>query len=295
MPLDPDYDLFLRVADAGSLSAAARATHQSPAQVSKRLARLEARLGVRLVHRTTRRLTLTGEGERFRDDLLPVMASLAAAEARVTGARTAPAGPLRVSLPTSFGRLHIAPHLHRFLAQHPQVALSLDLSDGFVDLPSPRVDLAVRIAASVPAPLVAHRLAASRRVLCAAPAYLTAVGVPAAIPDLAGHRLLAAEGQLPWRLTAGRRTATVERPSHVATNSSEIVRELALTGVGIALRSLWDVGAALRDGTLLRVLPDWEGSADVAVYAVHAPGPVPAAVAAFVAFLREVVDEAAWD
>jgi DNA-binding transcriptional LysR family regulator len=88
---------------------------------------------------------------------------------------------------------------------------------------------------------------------------------------------------------------TVEGPSHVATNSSEIVRELALTGVGVALRSLWDVGAALRDGSLVRVLPDWEGSADVAIYAVHAPGPVPAAVAAFVAFLRDVVVEAAWD
>lgn len=295
MPLDPDYDLFLRVAAAGSLSAAARGMHQSPAQVSKRLARLEERLGVRLVHRTTRRLTLTGEGERFRDDLLPVVAALAAAEARVTGALTAPAGPLRVSLPTSFGRLHIAPHLYRFLDRHPEVELSLDLSDGFVELPSPRVDVAVRIAAGVPPPLVAHRLAASRRVLCAAPGYLADAGTPASIADLPRHRLLAAEGQLPWRLAAGRRTATVEGPSHVATNSSEIVRELALTGVGIALRSLWDVGAALRDGSLMRVLPDWQGSADVAVYAVHAPGPVPAAVAAFVAFLREVVVEAAWD
>lgn len=295
MPLDPDYDLFLRVAAAGSLSAAARATHQSPAQVSKRLARLEARLGVRLVHRTTRRLTLTGEGERFRDDLVPVLAALAAAEARVTGARTEAAGPLRVSAPTSFGRLHVAPHLHRFLDRHPAVALSLDLSDGFVDLPSPRVDIAVRIAASVPPTLVAHRLAASRRVLCAAPAYLAAAGTPESIVDLARHRLLAAEGQSPWRLAAGRRAATVEVPSAVATNSSEIVRELALTGVGIALRSLWDVGHALRGGGLVRVLPEWEGSADVAVYAVHAPGPEPAAVAAFVTFLREVVDEAAWD
>ena len=295
MPLDPDYDLFLRVAAAGSLSAAARATHQSPAQVSKRLARLEARLGVRLVHRTTRRLTLTGEGERFRDDLLPVMAGLAAAEARLTDARAMPAGPLRVTAPTSFGRLHVAPHLHRFLSDHRGVALTLDLSDGFVDLPSPRVDVAVRIAAAVPTPLVAHRLASSRRVLCAAPAYVAAAGMPSAIGELSQHRLLAADGQSPWRLAAGRRTATVEVPSAVATNSSEIVRELALTGVGIALRSLWDVGDALRAGDLVRVLPDWEGSADVAIYAVHAPGPVPAAVAAFVAFLRGTVDEAAWD
>lgn len=295
MPLDPDYDLFLRVAAAGSLSAAARGINQSPAQVSKRLTRLEARLGVRLVQRTTRRLSLTGAGARFRDDLLPLVAGLAAAEARLTDARAVPSGPLRVTAPTSFGRLHVAPHLHRFLRQHPAVALSLDLSDGFVELPSPRIDVAVRIAASVPAALVAHRLAASRRILCAAPSYLAEAGAPATVADLARHRLLAAEGQSPWRLADDRRTATVEAASVVVTNSSEIVRELALTGVGIALRSLWDVGAALRDGSLVRVLPAWKGSADVAVYAVHAPGPMPAAVAAFVAFLRDMVDEAAWD
>ncbi|MGJ3627594.1 LysR substrate-binding domain-containing protein [Sphingomonas sp. MMS24-JH45] len=144
-----------------------------------------------MVHRTTRRLTLTGAGERFRDDLLPVMAALASAEARLTDAHHAPAGPLRVTAPTSFGRLHVAPHLHRFLSRRSAVALSLDLSDGFVELPSPRVDVAVRIAATVPAPLVAHRLAASRRVLCAAPAYLAHAGLPAAIGDLARHRLLA--------------------------------------------------------------------------------------------------------
>lgn len=295
MPLDPDYALFLRVATEGSLSAAARAIGQSPAQVSKRLARLEQRLGVRLVHRTTRRLVLTSAGERFRADLSPILAALEAAEARVAGARLTPAGPLRVTAPTSFGRLHVAPHLHRFLAAHPAVALSLDLSDGFADLTAGRIDVAVRIAAAVPPPLVAHRLAASRRVLCAAPAYLDAAGAPASVADLSRHRLLAAEGQSPWRLAAGRRAATVEVHSAVATNSSEMVRELALTGVGIALRSRWDVGAALRTGALVRVLPEWEGSAHVAVYAVHAPGAVPAAVTAFVAFLREVVDEGAWD
>ncbi|KQT31818.1 LysR family transcriptional regulator [Sphingomonas sp. Leaf412] len=296
MALDPDYDLFLRVAAAGSLSAAARAIGQSPAQVSKRVARLEAKLGVTLLHRTTRRLTATAAGERFRADLLPAVAAIEAAEARLTDARAAPAGPLRVTAPTSFGRLHVAPHLHRFLATHPAVDLSLDLSDGFVDLMAARVDVAIRIAAEVPAPLVAHRLAASRRVLCAAPRYLSACGAPRDIADLDAHRLLAAAGQLPWRLAAAGRTATVAGTSAVATNSSEMVRELALTGVGIALRSLWDVGAALRDGTLVRVLPDWQGSAMVAIWAVHPPAAtVPPAVAAFVAFLRDAVDERAWE
>jgi DNA-binding transcriptional LysR family regulator len=295
MPLDPDYDLFADIAAAGSLSAAARALRLSPAMVSKRLARLEARLGVALVHRTTRRLTLTPAGEAFRDDLARIRAAVAEAEARVTGARAAPAGPLRVTAPTSFGRLHIAPHLHRFLAAHPLVALRLDLSDGYADLAG-GTDLAVRIAADLPVGVAAHRLAPSRRILCAAPAYLARHGTPSAVAELRDHRLLAADGQLPWRLASGTRTARVEGTSHVATDSSELVRELALTGAGVALRSLWDVAPQLRAGALVRVLPEWEGSRDVAIYAVHPKSAlVPPAVNAFVAFLRDVIDPAGWE
>ncbi len=296
MAFDPDYALFVAVAESGSLSAAARALRISPAMVSKRLQKLENRLGVTLVHRTTRRLALTEAGERFRDDLSTILVSLDAAEARVTGARGTPAGPLRVSAPTSFGRLHVAPHLGTFLAAHPAVALTFDLTDGFVDLLGERVDVAIRIASEVPANVVAHRLATSRRVLCAAPSYLAAHGVPATVQGLDDHRLLAAAGQMPWRLVAEGRAIQVERDSHVRTNSSEMVRELALGGVGIALRSLWDVGDALRDGRLVRVLPEWEGSAAVGIYAVHLrSGAVPAAVGAFVAFLQAVVDPAVWE
>lgn len=295
MAFDPDYALFVAVADAGSLSAAARALHLSPAMVSKRLQRLEQRLGVTLVHRTTRRLALTAAGEQFRTDLGGILGALDAAEARVTGARSAPAGPLHVSAPTSFGRLHVAPHLARFVAACPAVELRFDLEDGFVDLLGARVDCAIRIAAEVPANVVAHRLATSRRILCAAPGYLASAGVPEDVEALSAHRLLAADGQMPWRLVSGTRTTLIDRPSHVRTNSSEMVRELALGGVGIALRSLWDVGDALKAGDLIRVLPDWEGSADVGIYAVHLRSPtVPAAVTAFIDFLQDTIDPAAW-
>ncbi len=295
MMFDPDYSLFVAVADSGSLSAAARTLRISPAMVSKRLQRLEGRLGVTLIHRTTRRLALTEAGGRLRDDLDGILSALTAAEARVTGARGVPAGPLRVSAPTSFGRLHVAPHLSAFLAAHPAVELTFDLGDGFVDLLGDRVDCAIRIASEVPSNVVAHRLATSRRVLCAAPSYLAAHGEPASVPALGDHRLLAAAGQMPWRLVAQGKAVQVERDSHVRTNSSEMVRELALGGVGIALRSLWDVGDALRDGRLVRVLPDWEGTADVGIYAVHLrSGAVPPAVRAFVAFLQSVIDPASW-
>ena len=113
--------------------------------------------------------------------------------------------------------------------------------------------------------------------------------------NLSAHRLLAADGQMPWRLVSDGRTTLVTEPSYVRTNSSEMVRELALGGVGIALRSLWDVGDDLASGRLVRVLPEWEGSADVGIYAVHLRSPaVPAAVTAFIDFLRDTIDPAAW-
>ncbi len=290
--MDPDTALFVEVVAAGSLSGAARGRGVSPAMVSKRIARLETRLGVRLLNRTTRRLELTARGALYHTDMVAVVAAIRAAEARIMEDGAGPTGPLRVSAPTSFGRLHLAPRLKPFLDAHPNVALDLDLSDGFSDLLGDGVDLAIRIAPSaepgVAAPgFVAHRLSDSRRVLCAAPAYLEAAGTPGTVAALEGHRLLAARGQLPWRLAGPRGDLTIDGESHVRTNSSEVVRELTLAGVGIALRSLWDVSGDLASGRLVRVLPVLEGSADVGIYAVHARV-APTAVDALLGYLREL-------
>ncbi len=259
--------------------------------VSKRLARLEARLGARLIERTTRSLTLTPRGAAFHREVTAILDALAQAEARVADVLPDPSGPLIISAPTSFGRLHVAPVLKPFLDRHPLVDLRLDLSDDYVDVG--RIDLAIRITADVPPGLTAHRLAPSRRVLCAAPAYLSEHGAPADVRSLERHKLLAATGQLPWRLSSG---VTVSGDSHVVTNSSEVVRELAIAGVGIALRSLWDVSDALVDGRLVRVLPQVEGAADVAVFAVHAPGRVSRGGEALVRYLSALWSPAPpWD
>jgi DNA-binding transcriptional LysR family regulator len=271
---DPDYDILADIVAAGSLSAAARLLRVSPASLSKRLSRLEQRLGARLVHRTTRRLTLTPVGRELLDTLVPVRAAIQAAEDRIAGLGTAIAGPLRVTVPTSFGRMHLAPCLPDFLARYPGVELDLDLSDQFVDLLDGGYDLAIRIAASVAPGLVSYRLATSRRVLCASPGYLAAHGAPTALADLGAHRLIAAHGQLPWHLDGPDGSIHFPGESCVTTNSSEVVRELALGGCGIALRSLWDVAAELETHKLVRVLPQYEGSHDVAILAVHAPTPL---------------------
>ncbi|RJF85388.1 LysR family transcriptional regulator [Sphingomonas cavernae] len=294
--MDQDYALFVRVVESGSISAAARALRLSPAMVSKRLARLEARLGTRLAHRTTRRLVTTEAGQRFYDDLVRILAAASEAEARVAG-HGVPAGRLRVTAPTSFGRMHIAPHIKPFLDQHPRIALELDLSDGFTDLVGGRFDMAIRISGAGEGNLVAHRLAANRRILCTAPDYLAEAGAPATLADLARHRLLAAENQLPWRIEGPDGLSVIDGESIVRTNSSEVVRELAISGLGIALRSTWDIAGELRSGRLQRVLRDHEGASDVSIQAVYPRAALtPAPVRLFTEWLGRIFAPVApWD
>ncbi len=288
--------LFAAVAETGSLSAAGRSMRLSPAMASKRLARLEDRLGVKLVHRTTRKLALTSAGKAFLGDVLAILDAIKTAEDRVTGSRREASGPLRVSAPTSFGRLYVAPRLFSFCESYPKVDLEINLTDAYADLVTERIDIAIRVTSQLPASLDAQRLAASSRLLCASPAYIAAHGAPAEVRELPRHRLLAAEGQLPWQLVHGSRRRTIEGTSHVRTNSSEVVRELALTGVGIALRSLWDVSDELRAGRLVQLLPGWESPGELGVYAVHLRGGRrTAAVEAFIAFLKSCFDPVPWE
>lgn len=285
--MNRDYRLFALVVETGSISGAGQRLGLSPAAASKRLAALEERLGVRLVHRTTRRLATTEAGQAFYEEVRLLVAAAAAAEARVSGRAKHPSGLLRITAPTSFGRLRVAPHLPAFLDRYPEVSAELLLDDGYADLPGQRIDVAIRIGAQPgDTGLAARLLAPNRRVLCAAPRYLEAHGEPAALADLSRHRLLAARHQSPWRLERGRVRRSVAVESAVATNSSEVVRELALAGIGIALRSTWDVGAELASGALRRVLPAWQGATDVAIWAVYARAePLPAAVTAYVAHM----------
>lgn len=283
---DPDYDLLLQIVEHGSISAAARARGMSTAAMSKRLARLEARLGVRLVHRTTRRQALTAAGQDLYDTLLPLGASLRAAEDRISGRHTLVSGPVRMTAPTSFGRMHVVPCLPSFLSRYPDVQLTIDLSDEFIDLFDGRHDLAIRISAKIGTGLVGHRLGTSHRVLCAAPSYIAAFGEPRALSDLAHHRLLATDSQLPWSLDGPDGTVVQHGTSHIQTNSSEVARELALSGCGIALRSMWDVHEALEEGRLQRVLPNYQGSMDVGIFAVHTPS-APSKVQKLIEHLRD--------
>jgi DNA-binding transcriptional LysR family regulator len=291
-----EYTLFAQVVQAGSLSAAGRRLRLSPAMVSKRLSRLEERLGTRLIHRTTRRLATTPAGQQFYEDVVRILDASRGAEELVTGRQGTPSGTLRVSAPTSFGRLHVAPHLKAFLDRYPAVRMELELDDTFSDLIADRIDLAIRIGAGTDGGLTSHHLAANRRVLCASPEFIARHGAPKTLKQLLDFPLLAAAGQMPWRLEGPEGPVSVAGESCLKTNSSEVVRELAVAGMGVALRSTWDVWRDLGTGGLVRVLPAYSGATDVAIFAAHPSASlVMPNVPAFVQFLQDLYARPSWE
>ncbi|SCB33108.1 LysR family transcriptional regulator [Rhizobium hainanense] len=284
-----DLEIFASVVATGSMSLTGRALGFSPAVISKRIKRLEDRLGTRLLQRTTRQISLTEAGQGFYDRVLAILAGLEEAEAYIAGRSSQMHGTLKISAPTSFGRLHIAPHLKSFMQAHPELALNLVLSDEFVDIVGGGFDLAIRIAELTDSSLVARRLAPVRRVLCASPAYIDAHGLPQDIDDLRRHICLPAHNLDPWRLEGPKGSLIFRPEGRLITNSSEVVREAVIAGLGIALRSTWDIGPELRDGRLVQVLPAYEGSHNVTLSAVYPSRQfLPAKVRVFIDFLAEL-------
>lgn len=292
-----DMEVFSRVVSNGSMSGAARELNLSPAVVSKRIQKLEDRLGVRLLQRTTRQIALTEAGSGYYDRVVAILARIEEAEDFVTGGNSNVRGTLKLSAPTSFGRMHVAPHLKAFQDLHPDLRIHIQLSDDFIDIVGESYDLAIRIAELEDSSLVARRLAPNRRVICAAPGYLREFGVPRAIDDLQNHRCLAATNQEIWRLEGPDGPTQLRVSSNVQTNSSEVIREAVIGGMGIALRSTWDVGDALRSGDLRIILPKYSASRHVAVYAVYPTRRfLPAKVRALIDYLSAIYGpEPYWD
>lgn len=284
-----DLEVFVRVIAAGSMSTAARDLGLSPAVVSKRIKRLEDKLGTRLLQRTTRQISLTEAGQGFHERVLTVLGGLEEAEAFASGRSSEVNGTLKISASTSFGRMHVAPHLKPFMEAHPDLAIHLVLSDDFTDIVGGGFDLAIRIAELNDSSLVARRLAPVRRVLCAAPSYLSEYGTPETLDDLKKHRCLPAHNHESWRLEGPNGPVTLRPEGMLITNSSEVLREAVIAGLGIALRSTWDVGAELKSGKLVQVLPQYESSRNVALSAVYPSRQfLPAKVRLFIDYLAEL-------
>lgn len=259
---------FVSIASRGSLSAAARAEGVTPAVMGRRLDALEERLGVKLMVRTTRSITLTFEGSAFLEDCQRILNDLSNAEASVSLGGVKPSGHLRISAPGGFGRRHVAPLVREFLSANPEVSCSLDLSDRLVDLANEGIDCAVRIGDMADSSLVSVKLAENRRVVVASPDYLELRGVPRTPEDLARHVCLSLVQQRGWQFSNGRGGAvTVKVGGRLECNDGAVLHEWALAGQGLAWRSLWEVSADLRAGRLVSVLDD-HAAAPNGIYAV---------------------------
>ena len=282
--------VFAKVVAAGSLSAAARELGSSPAVISRRLAALESRLGVRLVNRTTRTLNLTVEGSRYYEACTRVLADIQEADAEVAAGRVEPRGALKVALPASFGHQHVAPLIPKFAERYPKVELALSLSDRNVNVMDEGFDVAVCIADLRDSSLAARRLAPNRRVVCASPAYLAAHGTPRTPEDLAKHScLVVSDFTANWEYkTRDGRSTSVRVQGRYACDNWEVLRQWALAGLGIALKSTWDVYRQLEDGSLVVLLPEYTFHSDVAIYAVYPHRRfLPAKTRVFIEFLAE--------
>jgi DNA-binding transcriptional LysR family regulator len=275
---------FLAITDAGSISEAARQLRLSKSVVSERLMELERVLGAPLLHRTTRRLTMTEDGAAFLARARRILAEVEGAATDMAERRGAMVGPLRISAPVTFGRMHLGPALYPFLAAHPDIELTLDLDDRRVDASSGGFDAVIRNGPILDSRLMAWKLAPSRRVLCASPAYLEKHGRPRSIEELAGHKgiFYTNRGAADWRFPRGAIGGTeadaivVRGRLGLGLNNGDMIRDAAISGLGIALLPMFIAGPAMKAGDLVPIdigmVPE-----DEFIYVAHPDGRNPSA------------------
>lgn len=289
---------FVAVVDSGSFVGAAAALDLSKAAVSRQVGDLETRLGVRLLHRTTRRLSLTDEGEVFHARAKDLLGALDDAESEVAARKGEAEGVLKVTAPVSFGLQQLAPLWPRFMAKHPRVRLEVTLSDRFVDLVEEGVDLAVRIARLESSSLVSRKLSSTHLVLCASPRYLRKHGRLQHPSELAQHAVIAysllSVGD-DWQFTGPEGPVHVRVAPRMRTNSGDTCRAAALEHEGIVLEPSFMVADDLAAGTLVRVLPQYR-SLELGIYAVYPSRKFLAPkVRALVDYLAQAFRDRSWE
>jgi DNA-binding transcriptional LysR family regulator len=294
-----DLEFFVQLVKQGSLAALARELGVTPPAVTARLAQLEKRLGVRLLNRTTRRISVTHEGEVYLATGARLLAELQELEQAVSSSRAVPKGLLRVNATFGFGRRHIAPAVVEFARRYPEVEVQLELTDRSLNLADKAFDIGIWFGTIPDSRVVARRIVGNRRLLCAAPEYIRAHGMPSTPRDLQTHQCIVlresdtAFGT--WHFTRGSKQETVKVRGTLSTNDGETGVQWALAGFGILMRSEWDIHADIAAGRLVPVLKDWAlPSADVfAVYPERTN--LSAKVSAFIDFLVDWFQrDAAW-
>lgn len=291
---------FARVVETGSFSKAARDLGISKSAVSKQISRLEDRLGVRLLNRTTRRHSLTEAGTSFFEGCQRMLAEADSAEAAVSHLAAAPRGTLKVNAPMSFGIQHLGPALSDFLGAYPELSVDMVLNDRQVDLVEEGFDIGLRIGKLADSSLIARRLAPCRHVLCAAPSYLSGVPAPLLPEDLKAlnclHYSYLSDGEV-WRFAGpeGIRKVSVTGRLHI--NNGDLLKDAAVAGLGVVLLPSFIIGEDLRAGRLVQILRDWRPAAEIAVHAVYpASRNLSPKVRVFIDFLSDCFgDPPYWD
>lgn len=270
-PLPEDLRVFLTVVRKGGFAAAAEELGLSPAYVSKRIQILETTLGSRLLHRTSRRVALTEDGERVQRWAVRILNDVQQLQDELSEAHTAPRGRLHLCSSFGFGRNHVAPAISLLAEQYPELEIRLDVFDRVVDIVHEGFDLEIHVGDDIAGQHIGRRLVTNNRVLCASPDYLRRRGVPESLQELQHHDCLVLKERDNafgiWQLQGPEGEASVRVSGSLSSNSGEIVLQWALDGRGVLLRSMWDVKPLLDQGRLVQVLADYRQSADVwAVY-----------------------------
>lgn len=288
-----DLAFFQRLAHCGSLTATARELGISLSAVSKRLKQIEARLGVELASRTTRRLTLTPEGELYRERGAAILDDIGELEGMLSARQSALSGRLRINATFGFGRRHVAPLISAFTQRHPRLEILLELTNFPLNLADHGFDIGIRVGQPPDSRLIARRILYNRRILCAAPDHVASMPPLASPQDLAMHHCLVVRENdsdyALWRFVNETREVGVKVSGRLASNDGEAITLLALEGHGIMLRSWWDVYPYLESGQLVELLPDWQGI-EADFYAVYDQRRhLPARLRAFVTYLEEAL------
>ncbi len=286
-----EMEVFARVVETGSFSGAARGLDLTPSAVSKLIARLEDRLGARLLMRTTRALRLTEEGEAYHRAAVELLQRLNEAERSV--AAGAVRGRLRINASVPFGTLFVAPSLPGFLARYPDVTADLSLTDDVINLLEQKTDVAIRVGNLPDSALIARKLGQSRRVICASPAYLARMGMPETPADLQRHNCIGfnfRRSRVGWPFRDGEREFELPVPGNIQVNNGHTARELALDGAGLARLGHFHVKEAFEKGTLVPVLEAYNPLEWEMIHAVYlGSGDIPGRVRAYIDYLAGIV------
>jgi DNA-binding transcriptional LysR family regulator len=261
--------LFVRLAATRNISQAGQELNLSPAVASAHISKLEDGLGIRLVHRTTRKVSLTEDGAAFLPHAQEVLASVEAARASVGAGEVFPKGTLRVTASSSFGRMHLLPTLKGFLDKYPDLSIDLRLSDTIVDLVEGGFDIAIRNAELKDSTLIARKLAPDNRIICASPDYLAKYGEPMTPKDLYQHQCINIIGLDGWTFKTSDGVVTIKIQSRMRTDHGETVRDACVNGIGIALSATWSVYQHLQKGELVQILKEYPLVSDTAIWAVY--------------------------